>query len=245
MANHVNGPRPVGGWPQRSLLGGLPTATRDRLLELGTLRQIAAGETIIVEGATEPLDVFVLLQGTTKITSNTETGDTVLLSIRADGDLVGELAVLDNNPRLARVVTVRPCVVRRIGQCEFLDFLSAHPDASLAVSRTVSAKLRNSTWHRVEFGSSPVRTRIARMLMLLARDHGEPTAEGTLVRLNLTHPDMAGLVGAKEPTVQKALAALRRDNVIAQGYRQICVRDWAALQEVAGITEIPPEYGVG
>jgi CRP/FNR family transcriptional regulator, cyclic AMP receptor protein len=243
MVNRMNAPRPIAEYPRRSLLGGLSPKTRNRLLELGTLQQIAAGETIITEGATDPIEVFVLQQGTTKVTSSTETGDTVLLSIRASGDLVGELAALDNRPRLARVTTIRPCVVRRIGQREFLEFLKEHPDAVLAVSRTVSAKLRNATWHRVEYGSSPVPTRVARMLMLLAREHGEPSPKGTLIP-NLTHPDVAGLVSAKERTVQNALATLRRSGVISQGYGKIIIRDWAALHSVAGITEIPPEYGV-
>lgn len=245
MANRTYAPRPIAEWPRRSLLGGLPAAARERLLELGTLRQVAAGETIIMEGATEPREVFLLLQGTTKVTGTTENGDTVLLSIRADGDLVGELAALDDSPRLAMVTTIRPCVVRRIGQREFLDYLSAYPDAALAVSRTVSAKLRGATWHRVEYGSSPVPVRVARMLMLLAREHGEPSPQGTRILLPLTHPDVAGLVAAKEPTVQKALAALRHDQVIAKGYREIVIRDWAALHSVAGLTEIPPKYQVG
>ncbi|QXJ21186.1 Crp/Fnr family transcriptional regulator [Actinomadura graeca] len=244
MANHNDAPRPVGGWPRRSFLGTLDAPDRARLLKLGTSRQIAAGETLIMEGTTEPREVFVLLQGCAKVTSATDGGDTVLLSIRADGDLVGELAVLDDCPRLARVTTIGPCVVRRIGQPEFLEFLAASPGAFLAVSRIVSARLRNATWHRVEYGGSSVPVRIARMLMMLAREHGRPAAEGTLITLPLTHPDMAGLVGAKEPTVQKALASLKHRKVIDKGYREIVIRDWPALHTAAGITEIPPEYGI-
>ncbi|TDD93939.1 Crp/Fnr family transcriptional regulator [Actinomadura rubrisoli] len=240
MANHLD---PIGGWRPRSLLGGLSAITRARLLELGGLRQIAAGETIIMEGATESRDVFVLLQGTAKITSGTDSGGTVLLSIRADGDVVGELAALDGNPRLARVTTIRPCVARRIGQREFLDFLSAHPDASLAVNRIVSAKLRGATWHRVE-SANPAPIRVARVLMLLAHEHGEPSAEGIVIR-PLTQPDIADLVSAKERTVQKALATLQRDGAIVQGYRKIIIRDREALCSAAEISEIPPEYGIG
>ena len=242
MSTHSTFPRPVGGYPPRSLLGSLAPATRQRLLRLGTLQQIAAGETIIIEGATHPIEVFLLLQGSVKVTSSTEDGHTILLSIRGAGEVVGELAALDGSPRLATVSTVRPCVVRRIGPREFRRFLDENPDADRAVTRTVTGKLRNATWHRVENGS-PVPTRVARSLLMLARVHGRPSPEGTVIP-DVTHPDMAGLVNASERTVQKALAELRHSGVISQGYKKIIIRDWQALRSFTGITQIPPEYGV-
>jgi CRP-like cAMP-binding protein len=226
------------------MLGCLPADTRDDLLRLGTVQQFGSGETILVEGASDSRDVYVLLEGSVKVVSNTEDGTAVLLSIRADGDLIGELASLDDSPRLASVITIRSCVVRRIGQDPFLTFLTTHPDASLAVHRSVSAKLRNATWHRVEYGSSPVPIRLARLLIQLATQYGEHGPEGIAIQLSLTHHELAALVAAREPSVQKALRSLRRDKVINTGYRRIFIRDWAALHSIAGITEIPPEYGV-
>ena len=160
---------------------------------------------MLVEGDRDSREVYVLLQGAVKVVSNTADGTAVLLSVRADGDLIGELASLDGSPRLASVVTIRPCTVRRIGQQAFLDFLRTHPGASLAVSRSVSAKLRNATWHRVEYGSTPVPIRLARLLILLATQHGEATADGTSIHLSLTQSELAALVGAREPTVQRVL----------------------------------------
>jgi CRP/FNR family transcriptional regulator, cyclic AMP receptor protein len=234
----------MGEWPPHSLLGGLPPDEREDLLRLGSVQWFDVGETVLVEGDRDSRDVYVLLKGAVKVVSNTEDGTAVLLAIRADGDLIGELASLDGSPRLAGVVTIRPCTVRRIGQQAFLDFLRTHPGASLAVSRSVSAKLRNATWHRVEYGSAPVPIRLARLLIQLATQHGETTDEGTSIHLSLTQPELAALVGAREPTVQRALGALRRDGVIGIGYRRIVVHDRAALHEAAGISEIPAEYGV-
>ncbi|WP_314174765.1 Crp/Fnr family transcriptional regulator [Streptomyces winkii] len=234
----------MGEWPPHSLLGGLPPDEREDLLRLGSVQRFGAGETMLVEGDRDSRDVYVLLKGAVKVVGNTEDGTAVLLSIRADGDLLGELASLDGSPRLAGVVTIRTCTVRRIGQQAFLGFLRTHPGASLAVSRSVSAKLRNATWHRVEYGSAPVPVRLARLLIQLATQHGEPADEGTAIRLPLTQTELAALAGAREPTVQRALRALRQEGAIGIGYRRIVVHDWAALHEAAGISEIPPAYGI-
>ncbi|MGI5171205.1 Crp/Fnr family transcriptional regulator [Spirillospora sp. CA-253888] len=253
MVEGPRSPRRLGEWPRRSMLGDLPGGTREALLRRGTRLQVASGETIIMEGDTGCHEVYVLEDGGVKVLSCTPEGGSVLLSIRVAGDLVGELAVLDGGPRLATVTTIGACVLRRIGRRPFLDFLATHPDAALAVSRSVSTKLRNATWHRVEYSSSPAEVRIARILLLLAHEHGEhgvvrrrdgTRVEGTVIRLRLTQIDMAGLAGAAESTVHQRLRALRHNGVIFQGYRQIVIRDWEALHSLAGITEIPPEYGV-
>ncbi|MGW8375243.1 Crp/Fnr family transcriptional regulator [Streptomyces sp. ODS28] len=242
---HPGGPHAAGGWPAHSLLGGLPPEEREDLLRLGSVQRFDSGETILVEGDCDARDVYVLLEGAVKCVSNTENGTSVLLSIRAEGDLIGELASLDDSPRLATIITLRPCTARRIGQDSFLAFLRAHPGAALDVSRSVSAKLRNATWHRVEYGSASVPIRLARLLIQLADQHGTAGPEGTAIQLSLTQSEIAALAGAREPTVQKALRSLREDGVIGIGYRRIIVRDGAALRAIAGITEIPPEYGMG
>ena len=232
-----------GEWPAYSLLGGLSPEAREDLLCLGSDQGFEAGETLLVEGDLKK-DVYVLLDGAVKCVSNTENGTAVLLAIRAAGDLVGELAGLDGSPRLAGVQALRPCATRRIGQDSFLAFLRTHPDASLDVSRSVAAKLRNATWHRVEYGSASVPTRLARLLLQLASQHGTPVPGGVEIRLRLTQSELAALAGAREPTVQKALGALRREDIVRSGYRRIVVRDWAALRTAAGISEFPPEYGL-
>jgi CRP-like cAMP-binding protein len=233
-------------WPPHSLLGGLPSGEREDLLRLGSVQRFDVGETLVVEGDRDSREVYVLLDGVVKVVSNTEEGTAVVLSIRADGDLIGELASLDGSPRLATIVAVRRCTVRRIGQQAFLEFLRTHPGAALAVSRSVSGKLRNATWHRVEYGSASAPVRLARLLIQLATQHGEPGPDGsgTVIRLSLNQAELGALIGAREPTVQVALRELRRDGVLATGHLRIVVRDWAGLCKAAGLSEIPEEYGV-
>ncbi|MEU9890377.1 Crp/Fnr family transcriptional regulator [Sphaerisporangium sp. NPDC051011] len=244
MKGHGPGPRRLGNWPPRSLLGSLEPATRDLMLRLGTATQFGAGETLLREGDPDSRHVLLLIDACVKVVSDTADGHTVLLAIRTDGDLVGELASLDGQPRVASVIAVKPSVVRRIGQGEFLDFLDHNPAVSRAVYRVVTTKLRNSTWHRIEYGSTPAPLRLARVLVQLAAQHGERVPEGIEIRLALTQPDLAALAGAREPTVHKELRALRHRGVVETGYRRILISDPAALHAIAGISEIPPEYGV-
>jgi CRP-like cAMP-binding protein len=122
---------------------------------------------------------------------------------------------------------------RVIAQPVFNDFLNRHADAGVAVSRSVAGKLRWATRRRIDFGGSEVRVRLARVLVELAAAYGERVPAGIRIGVPLTQTELAALVGAAEPTVHQALAALRRSSVIGTGYRSTTILDLPALRALA------------
>ncbi|MBN6042021.1 Crp/Fnr family transcriptional regulator [Amycolatopsis sp. 195334CR] len=204
------------------------------LLELGTLRQFDGDRVLLREGEVSS-HLFLLLDGCVKVTAMTPEGKLALLAIRVGGDLIGELASMDDQPRVATVTTAGPLRARLIKQADFHYFLSQFPDASRAVSRSVGAKLRWATRRRIDFSGCEVRVRLARVLAELAAGYGHREADRIVIGVALTQPELAALVGAAEPTVHKALAEARRAAIIDTGYRQIIVLDAERLHAVAGV----------
>ncbi|MCD0451269.1 cyclic nucleotide-binding domain-containing protein [Actinocorallia sp. API 0066] len=96
--------------------------------------------------------MLVLTGGCVKIVGVTPGGSAALLALRTGGDLVGELAALDGGPRSASALTARATPARLLSAEEFTHFLRDDPAASLAVHRSVAAKLRAATEYRVSFG---------------------------------------------------------------------------------------------
>jgi CRP/FNR family cyclic AMP-dependent transcriptional regulator len=139
-------------WPRGSLLAHFSPAARIDVLSRGTLVELPPGTRFLRQGemATE---VFILVNGLVKVTADTADGESALLAIRVAGDAVGELASLDGLPRLASVTSAGLVRARRISGAEFGAFLQEHPQAAVAVSRSVSAKLRWATRRRIEFGA--------------------------------------------------------------------------------------------
>ena len=221
-----------GPWPPMSLLGGLSGLACQRLLSLGAKTQYPGSGRILIREGDSGSVVYLLLAGVVKVSGSTGSGE-ALLAIRVGGDMVGELAVLDNRPRLATVTTAGPIIARVIGQGEFISFLGRNPEAALAISRGVVDKLRSATARRVDFTSCDVLTRFARVLLELAVRYGQKSQAGTVICCPLTQTELAGLVGAAEPTIQRVLRQLRTDGVVATGYRETTVLDMAALRECA------------
>src|SRR2546430_10195447 len=105
-------------WPPTSLLGGLVESARDRLLALGVLARYPAGRVLIRESEHTSF-VLVLLDGVAKISGLTHDGRDVLLAVRMGGDLVGEFAGVDGQPRSATVTAGGPVVARMVTRGEF------------------------------------------------------------------------------------------------------------------------------
>lgn len=226
-------------WPAGTLLYALADSDRDKLSTLGTLRGYQPGSSLIVEGASDT-DVLVLLAGYAKVLGNTIDGHAVLLSIRVGGDLVGELAAIDGQPRSATVVAATEVTARVIGQSRFLDFMTSRPEAARAIHRSMAGKLRMATRRRVDVGGVPVLIRLARMLDYLATNHGVQVGEGIRIAVPLSQPDLAALVNASEPSLHRAMAVLRREGVVRTGYRTLIIRDRGRLAGFAADQEPRP-----
>ncbi len=224
--------------PDRPAKGTLLAELRDfpdavrALLSLGTARTYEAGEHLLIEGLRETF-VLLLLSGVTKVTATAEDGGTALLAIRLGQDLVGEFAAFDNRPRSATVTAAGPVTARRIGRRDFLDCLDSTPAVALAVSRMLVRKNRWSVRRRIDFSGSPVATRVARVLVDLMEDYGEPCAGGVSTGPRLTQSELAGLVGAKERRVHHVLGELAAEGLIQVGYGRTTVLAPDRLREAA------------
>ncbi|WP_329547577.1 Crp/Fnr family transcriptional regulator [Streptomyces sp. NBC_01356] len=219
-------------WPSSSLLGGLGQAERDRLLTLGARMRYPAERVLIREGD-ETDFVLILLDGLVKVTGRADDGRDALLAVRVGGDVVGELAAVDGQPRSATVTACGPVLARSVTRVDFLACTRREPRIAHALHQTVVAKLRAATTHRVTFTGCDAATRVARVLHHLAMTYGDPVGAGAEIRWPITQPELATLAGASEPSVQKALRGLKKAGVVTPGYRSIRVDDLDRLSEIA------------
>lgn len=228
------------GWPARSFLGGLSEPVRHKLLQIGTRCRYLPGEILIREGDRSN-HVVLLRSGFVKVTARLDNGHEALLAIRVGGDIVGEMAAMDDGaPRSATVTACGEIVASIVRESDLRCLLEAHAEAARAVNRIVVQRLRWSNQRRVEFGGYPVKVRLARVLHELADTYGHRVPRGLVIGVDLTQPELAALTGSAEVTIHKALAELRKDGLITTGYRRTTVLDLARLRKSARLRAAVP-----
>lgn len=217
-------------WPPAGLLGRVDEADREVLLGLGHRVVYQAGQVTIREAETSDF-ALLLLGGTVKVTAHAQDGRDALLAVRMAGDLVGELAGIDGQPRTGTVTACGTVLARYILRSELLECTNEHPAIGHALQASVVAKLRTATGRIVDFTGCDVLGRLARILHHLAVTYGRPGSNDA--QLPLSQPEMATLVGAAESSIHKALRALRESGAVVTGYRRITILDLDRLARIA------------
>ena len=213
-------------------LDTLPPPLAGALRELGRERRFGRGVAIFHHGD-EPGSVLLVLEGRVKVAIVGPQGKEVILGFIGPGDLLGDVAALDGEPRSASaqaVDAVRALVIPRAG---FERFVAGHPDAALAMMRSLARRLRLADAQRVEFAAYDVVGRVARRLVELCERHGEPAGDGTVITLPLSQEELAAWTASSREAVTKALHLLRRLRWVETHRRRIVVLDVQALREYA------------
>ncbi|MFE7839412.1 Crp/Fnr family transcriptional regulator [Streptomyces sp. NPDC057474] len=222
-----------------AFLDTLSPGARADLTRLGTLRRYALGDVLIREGD-HAQELMVLHEGLVKVTVRLNRDRASLTDIRIAGDVVGEVAVMDAGPRSATVTACGDVLANVVPAQELESFLQASFETSRAFHRMLCVRVRRADRLRLELGAYPVPVRLARVLVELAESYGQPrwTLKGDdwnrlRIDVNLSQSEFAALTASTTDTVHKALAQLRKDEIITTGCRQTSIKDMARLREAA------------
>jgi CRP/FNR family transcriptional regulator, cyclic AMP receptor protein len=174
--------------------------------------------------------VLVLTAGEIAIVSPVRGGAEQVHAIVRAGQLIGELALLTDGRRTAGARATSPTTAWAIGRDPFWGFLEANPAASSALLRQIAEILADREALIDDLLSLDVKSRLAKVLLGLAEQHGVPDpAGGTRIALHLTHRDLAGMVGASRENVSRALGSFRRRGFIDYDSESIRLRKPEAL----------------
>jgi CRP-like cAMP-binding protein len=214
-------------------LDELDAAARVTLEAQGRRRRFDAGTPLFVEGDVGT-KVVVIHSGHVKVTSSSEEGHTVVLAVRGPGDILGDLSAIDGEARSASGVAIDDVDAQIIPADTFRELLDKTPGIATALLRVIVSRIRDSDRLRVEFGARDTAGRVALRLVELAETLGEPCAAGIRITVPLTQDDLAGWVAASREAVARALASLRKRDLILTARREITIVDLDRLRDAAG-----------
>lgn len=100
-----------------------------------------AGDVIFNEGD-KGTEFFVIRSGTVAVRSGNRTLQTL-----GTGEVFGEMALIDNEPRSATVIAETDCVVVPVGEKQFLFMTSEAPYFGLSLMRVLVQRLRAANKH--------------------------------------------------------------------------------------------------
>jgi len=186
-------------------------------------REYATGS-IIVGQEDRGDSLFAITNGRVKVVLYGDSGREIILSLLREGEIFGEMSLLDNQPRSASVIALEPTKALVLERAAFVRHLSAHPATALAILAEMSRRLRQADKIIGNLALLDVYGRVARLLTDLARKEGVETDEGVLIKERPTQQEIASMIGTSRETVSRALNDFAKRGLIVIQGKQIILR---------------------
>ncbi|WP_224243129.1 Crp/Fnr family transcriptional regulator [Hyalangium gracile] len=203
-----------------SIFENLQSEELEHLSTLLRSRRYAKGEVIFHQGDVGTA-LFILRKGQVNIRLSSEDGKEVILALLDRGDVFGELALLDDEPRSTDAVAREEVDLLSLQREDFRKFLEARPQVAMRLLSALSRLVRRVTQLVHDTTFLDARTRLVRVLLELAENQGRPGAEGVVIAQKLTQTELANLCGLTRESTNKWLRFYVREGLLSYEGGQI------------------------
>jgi CRP/FNR family transcriptional regulator, cyclic AMP receptor protein len=205
-----NDRRPAGGAPDRlallrnhPLFRELPAPVIERLGSYMKRRAVSRGSTIFSKG--DPgTGLMGVLVGSVKISVASADGRDVVLNIIHQGQIFGEIALLDGHPRTADATAMTDCELIVIERRDFVAFLRTQPDVTLKFIEILCSRLRRTSEQVQDVTFLNLPTRLAKALLRLTAAVEMPAPKG---KVTITQREISQIIGRSRESTNKQLRA--------------------------------------
>jgi CRP/FNR family transcriptional regulator, cyclic AMP receptor protein len=184
-----------------SLFGQLPPAAIEHLGSYMKRRKLPRGSTIF-EKDDPGTGMMGIVSGSVKISVPSADGRDVVLNIMHEGDIFGEIALLDGHPRTADATAMTDCELMVIERRDFIPFLRSQPELAIEIIKTLCLRLRRTTDQVQELTFLNLPTRLAKALLRLTdAEAPDPTR-----KVAITQREISQIIGRSRESTNKQLS---------------------------------------
>jgi CRP/FNR family transcriptional regulator, cyclic AMP receptor protein len=197
-------------------IADLARASRLRTIERNGML-FAAGE--------RPTSVHIVVSGEFRVFASSMEGDEPTLALIHEGEIFGELGVLDDVPRSASIAALRRSVVVEVPAASFRAAYSSDDAIPRQMVTMLAARLRTVTDGLADLAYLDLGGRLAKYLL------GEAERQGReVIALGLTQAELGQMLGGARQTVNQVLRSLEDAGLIALDGRRVRIVDERGLR---------------
>jgi CRP-like cAMP-binding protein len=212
-----------------SLFAGLDQSELAAIAHNAFVRRLARGQILFSEG--EPSDhLFFVRSGRLRVLVASSHGEELVLSVLGPGAALGELSVLDREPRSATVEALEPAELIAVPGDDARTLLETSPKALRAVAVALAAGMRRLSGTAADLVFLDLPRRLAKLLLAEAVTRPDGTIES---RLAMSQTGVAARLGVTRQSLNRALSALSQRSWVTVDGATIRLDDVAALTRFA------------
>ncbi len=179
-----------------------------------SLREYRKGQVILYEEDTNRY-MYSVLHGEVKVFYSTEEGKESVVAFHGAGASFGEVSLIDQQTIPATVAALETSLVMIVSRGDFFEIVYKFPKVMNQLLLLLSGRLRQS-WSQVRMlHFKDASYRVMAAIRDLSLDRGESAPGGVLIKLRLTHQNIADMTGLTRETVTRVIDKWKKMELIA------------------------------
>jgi CRP-like cAMP-binding protein len=163
----------------------------------------------------EGSEMFIIIQGVVEIRKSTGPSSSKILTTLQKGDMFGEMAIIEKQPRSATAVAVQPTRVLVLNDRLYDSMLGSNPDFARKMNRVLSERIRRADSIIQNIMTTNRQNQLWSGLLQYAKERGVSTFKGS--RVNVVEFTQWAIehLGITEKDVQAIVAQLLKRQIVA------------------------------
>lgn len=199
----------------------------NRIAAYATTRQVARGATIFMKGDAGA-SLFAVCSGTVEVLVPSAEGKNAVMNLIHEGEIFGEIALLDGQPRTADALAATDCTLMVLERRDFLPLLRERPEIAVKLLEILCARIRRTTEQVEELMFLNLERRLAKALLRLAGSAPAPH------RISITQRALSERVGVSREEINRQLQLWSKDGTVRLERGAVVVLRAAPLLQIAG-----------
>ncbi len=219
----------------RKLFEDIPWAARKAFVSSSRELELRSREILFHAGDSGD-GCYLLRSGVVKAAVIARDGQERLLAVLGPGAMIGELSLIDDEPRSATISALKPCRLMHLTKPAFFRLADNNPQVYRRALKLLAHRLRGTNDTVVAQGTVSVSGRVARAFASLAEGLGDEQSDGRILLAHkITQNDIAGMAGVARENASRAINDLLRAGVLGRAGSFYMIEQPVALLDMAEI----------
>lgn len=184
-----------------------------KILEVISKKKIQKRGIIFHEGD-ECNTIYFIAKGSVKIFKITEDGREHIVNLLSARDMFPHVGLFGGGYYPATARAIEDSLIYHLYIKDFRRILEASPVLSIKLLQILDSKIRTLQERLGNAMSKDITDKVVSTLHSLARTNGSQIDEGIEINMELTHQDIADLVGTTRESVSRIIGQLKKDGRI-------------------------------
>jgi CRP/FNR family transcriptional regulator, cyclic AMP receptor protein len=158
--------------------------------------------------------MFIIIQGLVEIRKSTGMSSSKILTTLQKGDMFGEMAIIEKQPRSASAIAVQPTRVLVLNEKLYDNMIGSNPDFARKMNRVLSERIRRADAIIQNIMTTNRQNQLWAGLMQYAEEKGVATFKGHRVKIAEFTSWAVQHLGMVDKDVQGILAQLLKRELI-------------------------------